>query len=804
MKHPLSHVAITKLISMVAIVVSILTTTTTHAEVTIVNGTNCSLPERTITIENNTIVVTYNFSEVLEHTSQTDTTLIYHTIPGFGQCSEIGKPILPMRIDTFRIPAGFSMAITSTQTNPKVVNCHYIGATTPIADSSNDASTFIETDTFEGTYPSATSAIASTYILRGESIVDIAVCPIQYNYEDKKATISEQITYRLSFTPTNSFSSDSMIVGQGDNINPQSDEYLDQFLANSLITNANEIGDINQLDSEGFEGTVGYIIVTTNSYLHSIKGFERWKKILGYTTHVISSSDWTDGQEVLSAIRECRAENDNIKYILIVGDLQDVPSIQSNRISQHFTDLPFGTLTDQDILPDIYIGRVPVNNISEATETLNKLIDAEMCPVISDTFYNTAAHCAKFEIVNNKKNKEERRFILTSEEIRDYVCTHGVNAQRFYTARFDANPQFYSDYYSFGQAIPAELQKPFFDWTCSSSQIADKINNGCLYTFYRGHGLTTGWEGVGFYNGNLDLLNNYELYPTIFSITCLTGKFSHDCFAERILKLPDAGASAVIAASEVSYSGYNDSLAEGIIDAIWPNPGLIPRFNRSGIGSTTTLSQPVYRLGQILEQGLFRMKEQWGTISNYTVLYQYEVFHIFGDPSKDFFTANPTSFSNVDITRNENGIFVTTNGELASISFYNEETDESYRYETDNIFFPTTDEAHTIVCLTGHNKLTYLDGISTPTSAESEIQPTIMSYKTTGNSTTNVKVLTGNTTSDVDISVCDIYGRYRHTKSLSCSEFPQSVDLPLTDAKGVYIITLSANGKIIETKKIIQ
>jgi hypothetical protein len=60
----------------------------------------------------------------------------------------------------------------------------------------------------------------------------------------------------------------------------------------------------------------------------------------------------------------------------------------------------------------------------------------------------------------------------------------------------------------------------------------------------------------------------------------MTGWYDHysdesadGCFALSLMR-SEKGASAVIAASRISWSGYNDCLAEGLVKAVWDDFGL--------------------------------------------------------------------------------------------------------------------------------------------------------------------------------------------------------------------------------------
>jgi len=124
--------------------------------------------------------------------------------------------------------------------------------------------------------------------------------------------------------------------------------------------------------------------------------------------------------------------------------------------------------------------------------------------------------------------------------------------------------------------------------------------------------------------------------PVVFSINCLTGRFDDgECFCEEFLRKDDGGAVAVFGATRVSYSGYNDYLCRGFYDAMWPE------FD-TDVGSDVSL----YHLGEILNYGKIYMANTWGDAWGYEELI-FELFHVFGDPTLDLYTALP---GNLDVS----------------------------------------------------------------------------------------------------------------------------------------------------------
>ena len=297
-----------------------------------------------------------------------------------------------------------------------------------------------------------------------------------------------------------------------------------------------------------------------------------------------------------------------------------------------------------------------------------------------------------------------RRFVQTAEEIRNHLILQSKTVKRVYYAYPDATPKYYNNgRYSWGEEIPVELQKPNFLWNGTCWDMNDTLAAGTFCVIYNSHGLKLGWRDPWYHSGHLDYLHNGNKLPVVFSMSCETGCFKDTtCFAEKFLRKDDGGCVAIFAASGDAYSGYDDALIEGMIDAIWPNPNLIPQFPNHQQNVTTT-PEPTYCLGQILRQGLKRMEETWGN----SILMRRR-FHCFGDPSMKIATEVPTIFSNASIIRTSNNITVQTGEGVAKITFYD------HRLDSVACFVGTSAEYHgqsdgVSVCLSAHNKIPLID-----------------------------------------------------------------------------------------------
>lgn len=113
---------------------------------------------------------------------------------------------------------------------------------------------------------------------------------------------------------------------------------------------------------------------------------------------------------------------------------------------------------------------------------------------------------------------------------------------------------------------------------------------------------------------------------------------------------------------------------------------------------------------------MIRMSETYAT-STYLfdvdkIKYTKEIFHCFGDPSMRIYTEAPTAFTNVSVTRNASTISVNLGtNETARITAYNPISGEVQSYLGHSATIPTTNPDETIICVSAHNRIPFIQFI---------------------------------------------------------------------------------------------
>lgn len=554
-------------------------------------------------------------------------------------------------------------------------------------------------------YPTNVVSLSSVQSYRSYPFVSASFCPVQYNPVTGIIKCYTKITYRVSWK-NKDYVSEAEV--SGDDALPLNYSKMPSLLKGVLadyVPAEDSMGNRASLRNGSFSKEYAdYLIVTTDEYLPAVEKFKKWKSMLGYKCDVISSN-WVTASDVKAAIKTKYILNDKPEYLLIVGDLGDVPSTLTDYIDDddqvkygpYASDLEYVCMDGRsDYIPDMAKGRIPVRNLEEAEAVLDKIINYEKNPVVDEDFYNTALHCAYFQddIVETyyengiKKERhvydgyEDRRFVLTSEEIRNYMKGWGKNVNRVYVAKPQNHiPEYYSKSFSTGAKLPSDLYGDLDVWNGKTADVSKYINKGAFYVLHRDHGNYTGWGDPSFYVDDVKALENGDRLPVVFSLNCLTGGFQKmtECFSEAFLRKRDGGAVGVFGSTAISYSGRNDALAIGMFDAMYPSPGVDIEWSNGTTYKPRDL-EPVFNMGQVLNKGLLTM----GKI-NFNDPYTNAIFHYFGDPSMELRTEVPACLD-AEVEKEGNIVRVKTDVPNCRISLCSvDDAGDSYVQSYENV-----------------------------------------------------------------------------------------------------------------------
>lgn len=701
--------------------------TVSHETGTFVGESSAERPERRVSVSPDGVTVTYEFKHAVVLSDPDVAEHYLWRISGFGHGVVPGEPDVPVRWDSFALPEGCASFTVSVLESACVdVPLRLSPARAPQPEGKESPAVVPDIAPYEGWFPREVVETGEVRVYRGRSVAEVGVYPVRYDWKNGVVRACSKIVYRVAFGEGGR--AKALRSAPEGRIAPD-----DSFLDNTTLNGNVGVAGYEALRSAGDTGSAGrdYLILSTPEFEEAVRCLADWKRTLGFGVHTRLRGDWTP-ESIKSAVKEVYRSAPSLYYLLIVGDHDDVPAEDMARTIvdnkgyafdyRYVTDYYYACMDGEgDVLADLYRGRLPVSTATEAMTVVDKIIRYERNPVRDAAFYDTGLHCAYFEDREGSKPSKlgngyaDRRFVQTSEEVRDYMLSKGKTVHRVYYKDSSVMPTNWNNTeFSWGAKVPEELQDSNFNWKGNASDIVSHIDEGAFYILYRGHGTDSTWVQPHFTGDNILSLANGDRLPVVFSINCETGSFQeNNCFAEAFLQKRNGGAVAVYAATEESYSGYNDAMVEGMFDAIWPEPGLgdsISSFVKSHIGDITITLTPIptYRLGQILDQGLRRMAETWGAYRGHIYTqFSKEIFHCFGDPGMRIYTDTPTEFKKLSITCDVYKVRVDLGSEAGDIAFYDERTEE-IRFYTGRSAEYSGDPRHVRVCVSGHNKIPFI------------------------------------------------------------------------------------------------
>nr|MBC8147952.1 T9SS type A sorting domain-containing protein [Bacteroidota bacterium] len=711
---------------------------------------------RIINSENESFVdVEYSFSG-LHIINETVGNITYQKliIDGYGQLNEVGKPSLPSHTDLIALTENSNATIVIEEVITKEYSGYMVYPVLEPAIDTKDAPNpefQIDYATYNTNkfFPENIVEIIDIQKLRGIPLAMVNICPVQFNPVTGKIRVYEKIRYRVQYNGgTKSY----------DRIDRESSNNFKRILQNVVI-NKTAVPGASQTKSSG--DNKDYIIITTTNYANAADTLAKWKSQMGYNVDIVTKASWTSAQVKDSIHTKYQNWTPKPDYFVIIGDQADVPGelLAAPSSLTFASDLYYACMDGTgDYIPDMAHGRISVTSAAQALTTIQKIVNYERNPISDANFYSTGINLGEFQD-DNIDGYASRRFLHTNEEIHDYLENKGYTMNRQYWAASNVTPTNYNNgYYSSGQAIPSAITRAnSYPWVAGCGETYAEINAGKFLAVHRGHGYEGGWGWVHpffvshpYYN-NVNNLSNGNKLPVVISIDCYSGDFNKaECLAENFLRKTNGGAVGVFASAFYSFSGPNDGLAVGLIDAIWSNPGLVPSFGSGGISNPTLNSHTDIRtMGDVLNQGLLRMVETW-TGSAIQNQYTYELYHYHGDPAMKLWTASPVSITATHydtLPKNANFINISNsncNDGIATLYANGELLGKTTIVDGSGIInFTSLDTVEAILTITGNNFRPYIKKVQINNNVESNppvLQARNLTFSNPSKASTSIEI----------------------------------------------------------------
>jgi len=192
---------------------------------------------------------------------------------------------------------------------------------------------------------------------------------------------------------------------------------------------------------------------------------------------------------------------------------------------------------DGDILPDLLVGRLPVNTLAEAQIVVDKIVRYETDPMPGGW------------------NSHVVFVADDADDAGDFAADADQLAAAFVQAPFTPHPIYYTP--------------PTMTVADTRQSILTRWNGGAGLILYNGHSSVRQWAAERlFHRDDVAALHNASQWPVVLEMTCFTGRFHEPGGAtldETLLRAADGGAVAVWGATGLGVATGHQSLAQGFL-----------------------------------------------------------------------------------------------------------------------------------------------------------------------------------------------------------------------------------------------
>ena len=363
-----------------------------------------------------------------------------------------------------------------------------------------------------------------------------------------------------------------------------------------------------------------YLIIAPDGIINYLNDFVSFKKSQGFDVYVspLSESNGTsDG--IKATIESIIMEDPMLEYVLLIGDVDGFSELPSFYYGPEndVTDQKFTHIYGNDNIPDVFIGRLSIDSLSDLAVIMSKTIKYATDPLA----YNADWLSRGIIVAGNYSNTYPIPITpkWTSYWLRDELISHGYS---------QVDTVFYP---------PIQQGAPY---------IIPLINNGAGIVNYRGWGDANGWHYPEFHVDDVNDLNNGWLTPVFMSYVCNSNDFANNvdpCLAEAIIRggtptVPKGGVAFVGPSDLHTSTKYNNVINAYMYDAM--------------------LNYGVVELGPAMQAGQSGLVKEFPAQSGPGEAQEFysHVYNILGDPSIQVYLDTPQQFTiNVNNVSNLDG-----------------------------------------------------------------------------------------------------------------------------------------------------
>ena len=352
-----------------------------------------------------------------------------------------------------------------------------------------------------------------------------------------------------------------------------------------------------------------FLIITPDGLVSYLGDFIAFKNSQGFDVEVVALSEAGESAEsIKTAITGKLAEDPMLEYVLLIGDVDGFAEFPSFYYGpdNDVSDQKYTHILGDDNIPDVFIGRLSIDSLSDFAVILTKTIQYARDPLA----FNSDWLDRGLIVAGNYSNTYPIPITpkWTSYWLRDELLEYGYS---------HIDTVFYP---------PVQQGAPY---------IIQSINNGVGIVNYRGWGDANGWHYPEFHVEDVNDLNNGWLTPVFMSYVCNSNDFANNvdpCFSEAVLRggtptVPKGGVAFIGPSDLHTSTKFNNVINAYMYDAM--------------------LNHGVVELGPAMQAGQSGLVKEFPAQNGVGEAQEFyaHVYNILGDPSLQVYVDTPKEFT---------------------------------------------------------------------------------------------------------------------------------------------------------------
>ena len=491
-------------------------------------------------------------------------------IEGTYPNGNVGEPQLPMFTRLIAIPTGATPFVTvgAHSETEFTLSDYNIGKVSPMQAPIRKS---VDPSTVEYAYSEAAytrnsyndDPIAMVEVLgtmRGITLGRLIVQPVRYNPVAGTVKVYNDIEVSVDFQNGDASSTADMF---SKTFSPAFRSVYDQIFNIDMLMNGSN-RDAYTDHPDMYNTPVKMLVICYSGFQGNaaLNSWLEWKLQKGYYVDIFYTNETgTDATSIKNFIKTkynaSVSAGNAYTYLIVIGDTGQVPQYMTKYIDSTagncasdlgYASVNFTTSSTTNYFPDMYYSRISVENTTHLTNYMNKVLTYEKYG-----FTDGGNYLNNVVLVGGWDSSWTAR---VAKPTINYATNNYFNSSNTTYGGFS------------GGTINATISTSSTQgWSGTNNGCYNGLNNGVCFLNYTAHGDKQEWQGPQFTAAQVATLSNTGKYFFGVGNCCLTGNFNNTstsyspgsaigtnaCFAETMIRVPNAGAIAYVGCSPYSY-----------------------------------------------------------------------------------------------------------------------------------------------------------------------------------------------------------------------------------------------------------